>query len=306
MNQPSASLLLFAALASGCTVWKSDPTEGSDDSGTASMESPTTATPDDADGDGWPAETDCDDTNAEVNPDAGERCNGIDDDCNGAVDDSVGEDWYTDADADSYGKVFLEQACEGPEGAVSVDGDCNDEDPTVHPWSENLVDGQDSDCNGKKDWLVTIVHAVDDAGELCINDETLGATGGWVDGAVTELWLASGTHTIGIHGWDTGRVITAAIAHIGISDGSVWVTDGTWRYDPEPDQDGVGKMGWCGTGFDDSEWDLALDLGPIGDPANPWGPSPNLFPEGSPARWIWDHFPVDLNTQYLRSEFVLP
>ena len=43
-----------------------------------------------------------------------------------------------------------------------------------------------------------------------------------------------------------------------------------------------------GAGFDDSAWDYALDIGPIGDTSNPWGNAPSIFPSGSPAHWIWD------------------
>jgi len=265
-----------------------------------------TSTPADLDEDGWEEDEDCDDQDASVNPGALEECNGVDDDCNGVIDDGVGDLWFVDADGDSYGRALIGQSCDAPDGAAPIAGDCDDDDPDIHPWGTTLVDGQDSDCDGRKDWNIAIYVAVDDAGELCMNNEIIGPAGGWTTGAVYEGWLSTGTNTVGIHGWDTGRVITAAIAHLEISDGSIWVTDSTWRYDPEPDQDGIGKTGWCGTGFDDSDWDLALDIGPIGDPSNPWGAAPSLFPEGSPAHWIWDHFPVDLNTQYLRMEFELP
>jgi hypothetical protein len=230
----------------------------------------------------------------------------VDDDCNGEIDDGAGDIWFVDADGDSYGRQLIGQACDPPNGAVSIGGDCADDDPDSHPWSTVIVDGQDSDCDGRKDWYVTIYVAVDDAGELCMNNEVVGPAGGWGTAAVYGGWLSTGTHTVGIHGWDTGLHITAAIAHLEISDGSIWVTDSTWRYDPVPDQDGIGKEGWCGLGFDDSGWDFAKDIGPIGDPSNPWGHAPTLFPEGSPAHWIWDHFPVELNTQYLRTEFELP
>ncbi len=260
----------------------------------------------DRDGDGWPQSQDCDDGNTAIHPGATEVCNGVDDDCVGGIDDGAGPLWYTDADGDLYGGALLGQFCDAPGGATYVDGDCADDNPEIHPESTLVVDGQDSDCDGRKDWLLRVSVAVDDAGELCFNDEFIGDTGMWTDGRSYEVWLHSGQNTVGIYGWDVGRYITAAIVHMEISDGSMWVSDGTWRYDPEPDQDGFGKVGWCRPGFDDSEWDFAKDLGPIGDPSNPWGDAPSVFPEGSPAHWIWDHFPVDLNTQYLRLDFELP
>jgi hypothetical protein len=298
-------LLIACATNKGVidTVPMRTPNRGDPDEGTPAD---TGNTPVDMDGDGWGEGDDCNDHDETVNPDALEQCNGVDDDCNGEIDDGVGENWFVDVDGDSYGREPLGQSCHPPDGAVSIGGDCADNDPDIHPGSTALVDGRDSDCDGLKDWNLIIFTAVDDAGELCLNNEFIGPAGGWVNGEVYEGWLRTGIHTVGIHGWDTGRVITAAIAHLEISDGSMWVTDSTWRYDPDPDQDGVGKDGWCGPGFDDSSWDLAQDIGPIGDPSNPWGSAPSLFPAGSPARWIWDHFPVDLNTQYLRTEFELP
>ena len=72
-----------------------------------------TAWAEDADGDGAPAEAiceseplaqDCDDTNSSVYPGAVEVCNGMDDDCDGEVDEGFVEaTWYPDEDGDGYG-----------------------------------------------------------------------------------------------------------------------------------------------------------------------------------------------------------
>ncbi|MDQ2671167.1 MAG: MopE-related protein [Gemmatimonadota bacterium] len=45
----------------------------------------------DMDGDGWNADLDCDDANKDVNPDAIEVLDGVDNDCNGVVDDTVAD-----------------------------------------------------------------------------------------------------------------------------------------------------------------------------------------------------------------------
>ena len=47
---------------------------------------------------------DCDDADASVSPLAYEVCNGVDDDCDGSVDDQkLDIDWYADLDGDGYG-----------------------------------------------------------------------------------------------------------------------------------------------------------------------------------------------------------
>ena len=60
----------------------------------------------DADEDGYSPPADCDDGNTSVHPGAAEACNGIDDNCDGSVDEGVATDaatWYADADGDAHG-----------------------------------------------------------------------------------------------------------------------------------------------------------------------------------------------------------
>lgn len=72
--------------------------------------------------------TDCDDTKSSVYPTATEVCNGIDDDCDGLIDEEVKTPFYRDADGDGYGDQDSEpiQACSAPEGYVANNTDCND------------------------------------------------------------------------------------------------------------------------------------------------------------------------------------
>ena len=112
----------------------------------------------DADGDGFDASgyggDDCLDTDAAVHPGADELCDGLDDDCDGEVDEQPldGDTWYTDADGDGYGDPAASTAaCQQPSGAVADGSDCDDGDAAIHPGADELCDGVDDDCDGDVD-----------------------------------------------------------------------------------------------------------------------------------------------------------
>ena len=95
----------------------------------------------DSDGDGYTLAYDCDDTDETVSPGALEVCDGIDRDCNGAIDD---------ADHDQDGHIQVGCNYEGPDPRP-VD-DCDDTDPLVHGGvSVDWQDGVDNDCDGLVD-----------------------------------------------------------------------------------------------------------------------------------------------------------
>ena len=92
---------------------------------------------------------DCDDTNPTIHPGATELCDGVDNDCNGIVDDVV---WYADADGDGYGDDTVTSfACPQPSGYVAQGGDCDDGDFSIYPGAPELCDGLDHDCDGIPD-----------------------------------------------------------------------------------------------------------------------------------------------------------
>jgi hypothetical protein len=97
---------------------------------------------------------DCDDASAGVNPDASERCNGADDDCDGSVDDDPvdGDTFHVDIDGDGYGGPSgTTVACELPLGYADNDDDCNDGAAAFHPGATEWCNGFDDDCDGTVD-----------------------------------------------------------------------------------------------------------------------------------------------------------
>jgi hypothetical protein len=100
-------------------------------------------------------DTDCDDGDSAVSPDATELCDGVDNDCDGAVDEDDAADastWYADMDGDGYGRSSIwTTACEAPSGYLADSSDCNDSDSAVNPGATELCDGVDNDCDGTID-----------------------------------------------------------------------------------------------------------------------------------------------------------
>ncbi len=111
--------------------------------------------------------TDCDDSNADVHPDAAEVCNGIDDNCNITVDEGVLTTYFADADQDGYGDGDAPRAgCAPPSGYIPDDTDCDDSDAAVHPGADEVVgDGIDQDCDGEDEAAPDTGSAEDSATE---------------------------------------------------------------------------------------------------------------------------------------------
>jgi hypothetical protein len=94
---------------------------------------------------------DCNDSSFCINASAVEVCNGIDDDCNGQIDNGiVFATFYADADNDMYGDPATgEDLCLIPIGQFVTNGDdCDDTNPSINPAATEVWEnGIDDDCN---------------------------------------------------------------------------------------------------------------------------------------------------------------
>lgn len=106
----------------------------------------------DSDGDGSPAGEDCNDNSYAIHPGATELCDGIDNDCDGTIDDGLPQGiWYRDRDHDGHGSVTSVTQCMAPAGYVINHDDCNDINSIVYPGAPEVCDGRDNDCDGDTD-----------------------------------------------------------------------------------------------------------------------------------------------------------
>ena len=116
----------------------------------------------DADGDGYLADEDCDDQNAQIHPGVEEICDGLDNDCNGEIDEGVLTIFYIDDDGDGFGNPESSgEYCSPPEGYVPSGSDCDDSNPDVFIGNNEICDGIDNNCNDEIDEGVGDVYFVD-------------------------------------------------------------------------------------------------------------------------------------------------
>jgi N-acetylmuramoyl-L-alanine amidase len=138
--------------------------------------------PEDEDGDGYSVEDgDCDDSDPYTYPGAPEIGDGVDNDCDGEVDEDLDDgddddDGYSEADGDcdddnanvhpgaTEVANHIDDDCDGlvdegtevydddGDGYTELGGDCDDADPEVYPTApDDNCDGVDNDCDGVAD-----------------------------------------------------------------------------------------------------------------------------------------------------------
>ncbi|MBX7077796.1 MAG: hypothetical protein K1X88_01335 [Nannocystaceae bacterium] len=110
---------------------------------------------------------DCDDTRDTVHPGADELCNQRDDDCDADVDeDAIPITLYPDGDGDGYygavegSSTDTQVGCVGTPGYAGEPGDCEPNDPSMHPDAQEVCNLYDDNCDGRVDERVRPICGV--------------------------------------------------------------------------------------------------------------------------------------------------
>ncbi len=149
----------------------------------------------DLDGDLYCTDTDCDDRNARVHPDAPELCDGLDNDCDERLP-------AAEADDDGDGSPNCNDLCIGADGFGDIDRDgfcgdvdlCEGDDTTGDSDSDGVCDDNDicegDDASGDSD-----SDGACDDGDLCEGDDTTGDSD--EDDFCDDIDLCEGDDTTG-------------------------------------------------------------------------------------------------------------
>ena len=81
-----------------------------------------------------------------------EICDGIDNNCDGNIDEGVTTRYFEDQDQDGFGNNDqVEEACNQPPGFVTIGSDCDDENDENFSSASEVCNEVDDDCDGEID-----------------------------------------------------------------------------------------------------------------------------------------------------------
>ena len=208
----------------------------------------------DADGDGVTTDDgDCDDADASVYPGAEERCDGVDNDCNGLIDDDPIDTvtWYLDYDGDGFGDAdWSLTGCEPADGYVADGSDCDDLNAAVYPGAEEVCDGADNDCDTEVDEGLLVSGYIDADGDGYGADESMIDACGTLEGVAMTGGDCDDTDP-SIHPEATEVCDAVDNDCDGVVDGDA-VDPSTWYLDHD------------GDGFGDGDWPMTECDAPAG------------------------------------------
>jgi hypothetical protein len=145
-----ATLLSLLALMTLPACGKDKDPAGDDDTGGAGEEDGGGITLTDVDADGYPAEFDCNDNDPDIRPAAPEDCDGIDNNCDGNIDEG-----FSDLDLDGTPDCLDAEECDGidNDGDGLIDEEQPDTDLDGIPDCQDVeaCDGLDNDGDGDFD-----------------------------------------------------------------------------------------------------------------------------------------------------------
>jgi hypothetical protein len=227
---------------------------------------------------------DCDDGDASIRPGSLDPCDGIDQDCDGAIDETAAFSvWYEDADGDGLGDGSVAvSTCDGaPSGYVAQAGDCDDTDAlvTVPIWyADGDGDGYGTDASTASACVAPAGFAAlsddcDDSDPLANPGEVEVCNNFRDDDCSSETdCRLEGTHTTGELALSfvvpDGTTVTPLPDVVGTPEADWAAWDGaTYRlYEgPVPSLDGTGALLDCMDsphavpGVSGATWDLACD-----------------------------------------------
>jgi hypothetical protein len=202
---------------------------------------------------------DCNDDNGNLNPGADELCNSrdIDEDCDGDIDEADSEtpptNYYIDTDGDGYGEsATLYVTCDDVTGYVTIGGDCDESEPSVHPNTfDDCEDSVDNDCDGAVDNCSIGAVSMLDGDAIIVGNSPYTYTSnriaraGDIDGdgngdlAIASFNLASYYGNVSLMFGPVSGSTTLASSDVDVSGGAPYQNFG-WSLAGERDQNGDG------------------------------------------------------------------
>jgi hypothetical protein len=97
--------------------------------------------------------SDCNDADPAINPNANEVCDNLDNNCSGQIDENLSTTiYYHDNDSDGFGNANSSiNSCSEQEGYVTNGSDCDDSNNVINPNAIEIKDDKDNDCDGQID-----------------------------------------------------------------------------------------------------------------------------------------------------------